>query len=128
MRAAAGAAWVREAPALAGLVAAGRYVQKRDNSPVLQGSSGGRPGRDQRERRPRALVQAMLVEDGADDAVVEKRDALFEQAVKVHGVNAQAAGRGEGADRHLLGERTASWKSLPFLGLMACCAAACVVI
>jgi len=31
-----------------------------------------------------AFVQAMLAEDGTDEAVVEKRKALFEQAPKVH--------------------------------------------
>ena len=51
-----------------------------------------------------AFVQAMLAEDGVDEAAVEKRKALFEQAAKVHVANAQAAGRGEGVDRHLLGE------------------------
>jgi len=30
---------------------------------------------------------------------------MFEQAAKVYGANAQAAGRGEGAGRHLLGLR-----------------------
>jgi len=49
-----------------------------------------------------AFVQAMLTEDGADK--LEKRKAPFEQAAKVHVANAQAAGRGEGVDRHLLGE------------------------
>jgi len=72
-----------------------------------------------------AFLQAMLAEDGADK--VEKRKALFEQAAKVHVANAQAAGRGEGVDCHLLGERPAAGNTFPFLGLMTCCAAACVV-
>jgi len=74
-------------------------------------------------RESDAFVQAMLAAEGAD-----KRKALFEQAAKVHVANAQAAGRGEGIDRHFLGERTAAGNSLSFLGLMACCAAACVVV
>ena len=68
-----------------------------------------------------AFVQAMLAKDGADDAVVEKRKALFERAAKVHVANAQAAGRGEGVDRHLLGERTAAGNFLPLL--LTCCVA-----
>jgi len=51
-----------------------------------------------------AFVRAMMAEDGAEEARVENRKALFEQAANVHVANAQAAGRGEGVDRHLLGE------------------------
>ena len=51
MGAVAGAACVRKAPAIAALAAAGGYVRKGDDAPVLQGSDGGHPGRDQRERR-----------------------------------------------------------------------------
>jgi len=36
---------------------------------------------------------------------VGKRKAPFEQAAKVHVANAQAAGHGEGVDRHFLGPR-----------------------
>lgn len=46
-----------------------------------------------------AFVRAMMAEDGAED-----RKKLFELAAKVHVTNAQAAGRGEGVDRHMLGE------------------------
>jgi hypothetical protein len=41
-----------------------------------------------------------------DKAVVQKREAPFERAAKVHVANAQVAGRGEGLDQHLLGKRT----------------------
>ncbi len=47
-----------------------------------------------------AFVQAMM----ADDVSTEEKKALFEKAAKVHVANAQAAGRGEGVDRHLFGE------------------------
>ena len=46
----------------------------------------------------------MMVDDGAEEAGVENRKALFERAANVHVANAQAAGRGEGVDRHFLGE------------------------
>ena len=46
-----------------------------------------------------AFVRAMMAEDGAED-----RKKLFELAAKVHVTNAQAAGRGEGVDRHMFGE------------------------
>ena len=46
-----------------------------------------------------AFVRAMMAEDG-----VEKRKKLFELAAMAHIANAQAAGRGEGVDRHMLGE------------------------
>jgi len=52
-----------------------------------------------------AFVRAMMAEDGTEEAGVQNRKALFEQASKVHVENAQAAGRGEGVDRHLLGLR-----------------------
>ena len=51
-----------------------------------------------------AFVRAMMADDGAEEARVENRKALFERAANVHIANAQAAGRGEGVDRHLLGE------------------------
>jgi carnitine O-acetyltransferase len=44
-----------------------------------------------------AFVRSMMAED-------ENRKKLFELAAKAHVVNAQAAGRGEGVDRHMLGE------------------------
>jgi carnitine O-acetyltransferase len=44
-----------------------------------------------------AFVRSMMAEDG-------NRKKLFELAAKAHVVNAQAAGRGEGVDRHMLGE------------------------
>lgn len=50
-----------------------------------------------------AFVRAMMAEDGSKEASQENRRALFERAAKVHVANAQAAGRGEGVDRHLLG-------------------------
>lgn len=46
-----------------------------------------------------AFVRAMMAQ--GDDS--DNRRALFELAAKVHVANAQAAGRGEGVDRHLLG-------------------------
>jgi len=55
-----------------------------------------------------AFVRAMMEEpeDGKDkeEADVENRKKLFELAAKTHVVNAQAAGRGEGVDRHMLGD------------------------
>jgi len=51
-----------------------------------------------------AFVSAMMEEDGKEEADVENRKELFELAAKAHVVNAQAAGRGEGVDRHMLGE------------------------
>ncbi|KAH9977527.1 acyltransferase ChoActase/COT/CPT [Russula compacta] len=57
------------------------------------------------------FVRAMMAaEEGGAAAEeeapsVEKRRALFEQAAKLHVANAQAAGRAEGVDRHLLGLR-----------------------
>jgi carnitine O-acetyltransferase len=51
-----------------------------------------------------AFVRAMMADDGAEEAGVENRKALLERAANVHVANAQAAGRGEGVDRHLLGE------------------------
>ncbi|KAI0272336.1 acyltransferase ChoActase/COT/CPT [Gloeopeniophorella convolvens] len=48
-----------------------------------------------------AFVRAMLDPASGADA----RKAAFEAAAKVHVANAQAAGRGEGVDRHLLGLR-----------------------
>jgi len=51
-----------------------------------------------------AFVRAMMAEDGTEEASVENRKAMFEQAAKLHVENAQAAGRGEGVDRHMLGE------------------------
>ena len=50
----------------------------------------------------RAMMAADAEEEGAPS--VEKKRALFEQAAKLHVANAQAAGRAEGVDRHLLGE------------------------
>lgn len=55
----------------------------------------------------------MLAEEGADEAVGENRKALFEQAVKVHIADAQAAGCREEIDYDLLGERTAAVKHSP---------------
>ena len=46
-----------------------------------------------------AFVQAMM----GESVSVEEKKALFQKAAKVHVANAQAAGRGEGVDRHLLG-------------------------
>ena len=51
-----------------------------------------------------AFVRAMMEEDGKEEADVENRKKLFELAAKVHVANAQTAGRGEGVDRHMLGE------------------------
>jgi carnitine O-acetyltransferase len=55
-----------------------------------------------------AFVRAMMAEGGAEAetglAGVENKRALFESAAKAHVTNAQAAGRGEGVDRHLLGK------------------------
>jgi carnitine O-acetyltransferase len=51
-----------------------------------------------------AFVRAMMEEDGKEEADVENRKKLFELAAKAHVANAQAAGRGEGVDRHMLGE------------------------
>lgn len=51
-----------------------------------------------------AFVRAMMEEDGKEEADVENRKKLFELAAKAHVVNAQTAGRGEGVDRHMLGE------------------------
>ncbi|KAH9004490.1 acyltransferase ChoActase/COT/CPT [Lactarius hatsudake] len=47
-----------------------------------------------------AFVQAMMEEKRVG---AEEKKALFEKAAKVHVTNAQAAGRGEGIDRHFLG-------------------------
>jgi carnitine O-acetyltransferase len=44
------------------------------------------------------FTQAIMAEDGAEEAVSENRNALFERAAQVHAANAQAAGRGEGVD------------------------------
>ncbi|KAI0251797.1 carnitine acetyl transferase [Lactifluus subvellereus] len=52
-----------------------------------------------------AFVRAMMAQGDRDDDVEKNRRALFELAAKVHVANAQAAGRGEGVDRHLLGLR-----------------------
>jgi carnitine O-acetyltransferase len=51
-----------------------------------------------------AFVRAMMEEDGKEEADVENRKKLLELAAKAHVANAQAAGRGEGVDRHMLGE------------------------
>ncbi len=51
-----------------------------------------------------AFVRAMMEEDGKEEADVESRKKLFELAAKAHVANAQAAGRGEGVDRYMLGE------------------------
>jgi carnitine O-acetyltransferase len=51
-----------------------------------------------------AFVRAMMEEDGKEEADVENKKKLFELAAKAHVANAQAAGRGEGVDRHMLGE------------------------
>jgi len=51
-----------------------------------------------------AFVRAMMEEDGKGGVDVENRKKLFELAAKAHVANAQAAGRGEGVDRHMLGE------------------------
>jgi len=51
-----------------------------------------------------AFVRAMMEGDGKEEAGVENRK-LFELAAKAHVANAQAAGRGEGVDRHMLGLR-----------------------
>jgi carnitine O-acetyltransferase len=53
-----------------------------------------------------AFVRAMMAQSddsGGNNSSVENRKSLFEIAAKVHVANAQAAGRGEGVDRHLLG-------------------------
>ncbi|KAI9510514.1 acyltransferase ChoActase/COT/CPT [Russula earlei] len=52
-----------------------------------------------------AFVRAMMAEDGAEEASVQNKRTLLEKAAKMHVENAQAAGRGEGVDRHLLGLR-----------------------
>ncbi|KAF8493204.1 acyltransferase ChoActase/COT/CPT [Russula emetica] len=52
-----------------------------------------------------AFVRAMMEEDGKEEADVENRKKLFELAAKTHVANAQAAGRGEGVDRHMFGLR-----------------------
>ena len=51
-----------------------------------------------------AFVRAMMAEDGKEESGAENRKKLFELAAKAHVTNAQAAGRGEGVDRHMLGE------------------------
>ena len=51
-----------------------------------------------------AFVRAMMAEDGKEESGSENRKKLFELAAKAHVTNAQAAGRGEGVDRHMLGE------------------------
>ena len=51
-----------------------------------------------------AFVRAMMEEYGKEEADVENRKRLFELAAKAHVAIAQAAGRGEGVDRHMLGE------------------------
>jgi carnitine O-acetyltransferase len=77
-----------------------------------------------------AFVRAMMAGDGADAnaepgaASVEHRKALFGRAGKAHVVNAQAAGRGEGVDRHLLGELRqplGTYSRSPPLGLDCVC-------
>ena len=50
-----------------------------------------------------AFVRAMMEDGGKEEADVENRKKLFEVAAKAHVTNAQAAGRGEGVDRHMLG-------------------------
>ena len=61
-----------------------------------------------------AFVQAMMEEKG-----MEESKALFEKAAKVHVENAQAAGRGEGVDRHLFGGYRSSFSLYCGDGLMA---------
>ena len=118
MRPAAGAACICKAPALAWLTAAGGTYESATTRRFFKGRTEViRVVTSESD----AFVQAMLAKDGADDAVVEKRRALFERAAKVHVANAQAAGRGEGVDRHLLGERTAAGNFLPLL--LTCCVA-----
>ena len=116
MRAAAGAACLRKAPVLAGIVGQRCTYESATTRRFFKGRTEViRVVTSESD----AFVQAMLAKDGADDAAVEKRKALFERAAKVHVANAQAAGRGEGVDRHLLGERTAAGNSLPLL--LTCC-------
>jgi carnitine O-acetyltransferase len=51
-----------------------------------------------------AFVRAMMTKrDDSGKVVVGDKRKLFEVAAKTHVANAQAAGRGEGVDRHLLG-------------------------
>ena len=61
-----------------------------------------------------AFVQAMMEGKG-----MEESKALFEKAAKVHVENAQAAGRGEGVDRHLFGGYRSSFSLYCGDGLMA---------
>jgi carnitine O-acetyltransferase len=77
-----------------------------------------------------AFVRAMMVEDGTDaDAGVKDKRALFERAAKAHVANAQAAGRGEGVDRHLLGKYApGNSRHLTHLELTTCMRALCFAL
>jgi len=75
-----------------------------------------------------AFVQAMLMEEGMYEAVVEKKKALFEQATKVHVANAQVVRCGEGVDHHCIcSVSELPLGNSPLVGLMMCCAV-CIVV
>ncbi len=70
---------------------------EHDDASVLQGTHGGSLDGHERERRVRGGQKMTLKKWRC------RTGRRYSRAAKVHVANAQAAGRGEGVNRHLLG-------------------------